>query len=223
MSKKYLFVSIFLIAIFAFGITFSFLFLSDRLTKIESRVSSIISQQGVVEEVSPDNEVDNQEDGCGEKCKEEISKSVSSAIAKITPTMVTASKPAAAVTTKTGGTTYIPMGTTYTTTSTDWYTINDTAVYIDLINDYSAEATVSWEASLKVAHGNGQAYARLWDDTNKIAVNGSELTTINNSSYTLVSSGNLPFWRGRNLYKVQVKSLNSFEVTETGGKIKISY
>jgi hypothetical protein len=127
------------------------------------------------------------------------------------------------VTEESHGTTYIPLGTTATTTSTDWVTVEDSATYIDLINDYGKNATVSWQASLKVAHGNGQAFARLYDDTNKIAVNGSEISTTNNASFEQVSSGNLPFWRGRNLYKVQIKSLNSFEVTYSGGKIKVSY
>jgi hypothetical protein len=127
------------------------------------------------------------------------------------------------VTKESHGTTYIPLGTTATTTSTDWVTVEDSATYIDLINDYGKNATASWQASLKVAHGNGQAFARLYDDTNKIAVDGSEISTTNNASFEQVSSGNLPFWRGRNLYKVQIKSLNSFEVTYSGGKIKVSY
>jgi hypothetical protein len=66
-------------------------------------------------------------------------------------------------------------------------------------------------------------FARLYDSTNKIAVSGSELTTINNVSYQHVSSPQLALWRGRNLYKVQVKSLNGFEITYSGGKIKITY
>jgi len=76
---------------------------------------------------------------------------------------------------------------------------------------------------LKVDHGNGQVFVRLWDDTNKITVNGSEMSTVNNADYKLVTTGDIPFWQGRNLYKVQIKSLNSFVVSYTGGKIRISY
>jgi len=115
------------------------------------------------------------------------------------------------------------MGTSFSTTSTSWTEIPDSGVYIDLLNDYGDKATVSWETSLKVAHGNGKSYARLYDNTNKIAVDFSELSTEKNANYQQVSSGNLPFWRGRNLYKVQIKSLNSFEITYSGGKIKIIY
>ncbi|KKQ37362.1 MAG: hypothetical protein US53_C0020G0015, partial [Candidatus Woesebacteria bacterium GW2011_GWA1_37_7] len=120
-------------------------------------------------------------------------------------------------------TTYIPMGSSTIVTSTDWVDVPDSGVYIDLERDYGKSAKVSWEASLKVAHGNGKAFARLYDDTNKIAVDYSEITTENNVNFKQLSSGNLPFWRGRNLYKVQLKSLNSFEITYGGGKIKVSY
>jgi hypothetical protein len=120
-------------------------------------------------------------------------------------------------------TSFIPLDGTKTTTSTDWETIEDSAVWIDLINDYGSGATVTWSASLKVAHGNGQAYARIWDDTNKIAVGGSELLTTNNVSFETKESGGLPLWAGRNLYKVQIKSLNGFEVTYSGGKMRVSH
>ncbi|OGM74644.1 hypothetical protein A2382_01660 [Candidatus Woesebacteria bacterium RIFOXYB1_FULL_38_16] len=120
-------------------------------------------------------------------------------------------------------TSYISLGDTYTTTSTSWVDVPGSEVYIDLVNDYSQKATVTWSASLKVAHSNGQAFARLYDATNKIALINSELTTINNAAYSQVTSGNLALWRGKNLYKIQVKSLNSFETTVTGGRIKITY
>jgi hypothetical protein len=120
-------------------------------------------------------------------------------------------------------TSYITMGDTYSVTSTSWVDIPGSEVYIDLANDYGENATVTWSASLKVAHANGQAFARLYDATNKIAVDGSELTTTNNADYEQKFSGNLPLWRGKNLYKVQLKSLNSFEITYTSGKIKVSY
>lgn len=76
---------------------------------------------------------------------------------------------------------------------------------------------------MKVAHGNGQAYARLFDVTHGIAVAGSEISTTNNSSYLRVNSGNLGLWAGRNVYRVQLKSLNSFEITYTGGRIRITH
>lgn len=157
--------------------------------------------------------------------KSEVAALVSQILAEITPAptitakITTQSQPTLKVT----KTAYIPLGTTFTTTATDWVDVVDSGVYIDLEKEYGTSATVSWEIYLKVAHGNGQAFARLYDDTNKIAVDFSELLTTNNVASTLVSSKNLPFWKGRNLYKIQIKSLNSFEVTGSGAKIKVQY
>ena len=120
-------------------------------------------------------------------------------------------------------TSYITMGGTSTTTSTNWIDVPGSGIYIDLAHDYSLSAYITFAATLKVAHGNGQAFVRLYDATNNIAVTGSELTTINNATDTQVISSRLNLWSGNNLYKVQIKSLNSFEITYTNGKIKISY
>lgn len=124
---------------------------------------------------------------------------------------------------KTQKTSYITMGTSFATTSSDWVEVPDSSVYIDLANDYSLSAYVTWDTSLKVAHGNGAAYARLYDATNNIAVQGSELVVANSAVATPVFSGKLELWRGNNLYKVQIRSLNGFEVTASGGRVKVVY
>ena len=160
---------------------------------------------------------------CNQSCRDEIAKAVSDALSDIPSTTTETIIEKETIVTGSQGTDYIPMGTSATTTSTDWINVDDSAIYIDLEDDYGDDATVSWEASLKVAHGNGKAFARLYDDTNKIAVDFSELSAENNVEFSQKSSGKLPFWKGRNLYKVQIKSLNSFEVTYSGGKIKVSY
>ena len=157
---------------------------------------------------------------CDLVCEENIDEAISEAIATLSATKQEVVKYVQDTSVKT---TYIPMGSSTIVTSTDWVDVPDSGVYIDLEKDYGKSAKVSWEASLKVAHGNGKAFARLYDDTNKIAVDYSEITTENNVNFKQLSSGNLPFWRGRNLYKVQLKSLNSFEITYGGGKIKVSY
>jgi hypothetical protein len=224
MNKKQTFFWTILIVVIASSTAYSFKYLFNRLRNVETKLDKILTTPQITDNDGGKNNLQTQEtysvDSCGESCKKIVSDIVSKAIASVSSTTKIIEKK---TTTKSFGTVYVPMGTSYTTTATDWYTIDDTGVYINLENDYGASAKVSWEALLKVAHGNGQAYARLWDDTNKIAVMGSELTSINNSEYQFVSSGNIPFWKGRNLYKVQVKSLNSFEVFITGGKIRITY
>ncbi|QQS39458.1 hypothetical protein IPM62_02505 [Candidatus Woesebacteria bacterium] len=120
-------------------------------------------------------------------------------------------------------TSYIPLGSSAGSTSTNWFTINDASSYIDLKNDFNMDAYVTFEASLKVLHGNGQAFARLWDDTNKIAVTGSEISTSNNADFQHVKSTRIYLWNGNNNYKVQIKSLNGYEVTISDSKVKIVY
>lgn len=120
-------------------------------------------------------------------------------------------------------TSYISLGSTAATSSTSWVDVPGSEVYIDLANDYGDDAKVSWETTLSVAHDNGTAYARLFDATHGIAVDASELSVKDTDTLTFVSSGSLSLWSGRNLYKAQIRSLNSFEVTYSGGKIKISH
>jgi hypothetical protein len=222
MNKKIVISGALIILVLITAFSASSIYLFRKLQAVETKLAGLNALP--LKSVNQDKTDDLQEnafvDSCGESCRKTVSEIVAGAIATVSSTTKVIEKTS---TSKSAGTAYIPMGTSYTTTSTGWYTIDDTAVYINLENDYGVGAKVSWEALLKVAHANGQAYARLWDDTNKIAVDGSEITTINNSEYRFVSTGVIPFWRGRNLYKVQVKSLNSFEVSITGAKIRISY
>jgi hypothetical protein len=222
-EKKTPFLLVFVVILLFFIVGAVTFYFYVRVNSLENKIESAgnVSEEGK-EITGLDSSTTQKEGECGIECQNYINSVVSRAIATISSsTKETVIEKE--VTTKTPKTSYINMGTTYTTTSTDWYTLDDTAVYIDLVKEYGEAAKVSWEALLRVAHGNGQAYARLWDDTNKIAVDGSELTTINNSTYQFVSTTSLPFWRGRNLYKIQIKSLNSFEVTITDAKIKIMY
>ena len=73
----------------------------------------------------------NNPDSCGDACKAEIQKEVKQVISSITP-IIQKSEVAKTQTSVKSGVTYIPMGSTYDSTSTDWYTIDDTATYIDL-------------------------------------------------------------------------------------------
>lgn len=118
---------------------------------------------------------------------------------------------------------HITLGSSYSSFSTSWVDVPDSSAYIDLVNDYDENAYVSFESSLKVAHGNGIAYARLYDSTNQVAVANSEISVTDASDYEFVKAENLPLWRGNNLYKVQIKSLNGFEVFISNARIKITY
>jgi len=169
-------------------------------------------------------------DQCGEECEiqfkdykkqiEEIvarnSKSETVKTVTITPAPVITAKPKSQ-------TAYIPIAGPLSSTSKDWYDLAGTDFYLNFNTDYGKSAYANWDASLKVKDGNGTVYARIYDVTNKIAVNGSEISVSNKGDLTQVISGGLSLWSGNNLYRIQLKSLNGFEVTFGSGRIKIIY
>lgn len=165
-------------------------------------------------------------DECGEICKKQIADSVANAISTISAaskeTIKTVIQTPTPVKAK-AQTAYIPIAGPITTTSSDWYDLSGTEFYLNFNTDYGKTAYANWDTSLKIKDGNGTVYARIYDVTNKIAVNGSEVSISNKGDLTQVVSGGLSFWAGNNLYRVQLKSLNGFEVTFGSGRIKIIY
>ncbi len=153
---------------------------------------------------------------CRDRIKEDVLMSLPEQTATPAPTIV---RQSVAPTQK--STSFIPLGVAAATTSMDWIDVETSGFSLDLAQDYGNDAVVSFEAFLKVAHSNGKAYARLFDKTHGMAVAGSEVSVENTDTSTLVTTMNLPIWAGRNNYKVQIKSLNSFEVTYDGGRLKI--
>jgi hypothetical protein len=195
-------------------------FLLVRISKIESFLANLPSRVGTVageSQTLTQNEIDT----CGDECKKIVEELISRAVSTISATSKTSIKPTV-IKQEGKRTAYIPLAGPITSTSTDWTDAAGTDVYIDLVNDYGKSTWVSWEAFLKIANGNGQAYARLYDVTHGIAVNGSEVSVASGVS-TQVVSGELKFWSGKNLYRVQIKSLNSFVATFESGRIKINY
>ena len=161
-------------------------------------------------------------DKCGEDCKKQIEEII--AKSKVEVTSAVTISPVPIVTTQTRSqTAYIPIAGPITTTSSDWYDAPGTEFYLNFNTDYGQTAYANWDASLKVKDGNGAVYARLYDVTNKIAVNGSEIAVSSKGDLTQAISGGLSFWAGNNQYRVQLKSLNGFEVTFGGGRVKIIY
>lgn len=166
--------------------------------------------------------------GCDEECqkliKSEVSKAVASASASTKVDAVTTSVPKVATTTiQKPQVSYVPFGSDASTTSISWVDAPANEVSFDLASDYSTGAKASWEASLRVDNANGAAFARIFDVTHGIAVDGSEILVTNKSDFQRISSGNINLWNGRNVYRIQVKSLNSSQIFYSGGKIRISY
>lgn len=204
-------------------LTSGFLYLFWRMSKLEkfangnvSLIASAIPSPIVEASMGPSA---SPSDGCGASCQDFIKQEVETAIAgesaKLTP------KPFAK-TTVTKQTTYIPISTSFSTQSTDWKDVPGSEVYIDLANDFSNDAYVTWEACLSIANASGTADARLFDKTHGIAVQAS-LVSVSSSDVTQVKSGQIYPWSGNNQYIVQIKSLNSNLATFSSGRIKVVY
>jgi len=160
---------------------------------------------------------------CGATCQQLIDEKIAQAIATLS----------GKETTKEGKTTektttqetaqpqvlYIPLGGGGSTISRDWADIGNAEVYLD-INDYPNLEKAYFEGFIKVKHGNGKVFARLYDVTHSIGVQGSDIDSTS-ENFTLVESGTLNFWQGKNLYRVQVKSLNGYDAYIDSGRIKL--
>jgi len=118
--------------------------------------------------------------------------------------------------------TYLNLNGASTIQSTDWTDIKSTDAWINLEGEYGVAAYVDWEAAIKTSSSGSKVFVRLYDATHNIAVNGSELES-NSTVSVRVASGRLYFWRGQNIYRVQIKSLNGLDATFDGGRIKIVY
>ncbi|MFH1971138.1 MAG: hypothetical protein ABIJ05_02010 [Patescibacteria group bacterium] len=216
-NKTYLFLIILVILFFS---GFGYIFF--KIQNLNEAISSISPKQALTNKNEENIAIPSLENNCSEDCKKEIEDRISQAISTVsaTKTIIPTSTAVTKTETKIA---YIPLSGPITSTSTGWVDAAGTDIYIDLVNDYGKNAKVSWEAFLKVAYGNGQVFARLYDATHGIGVDGSEISLVGTEVSTQVSSGNLNLWKGRNLYRVQIKSLNSFEVTFGSGRIKITY
>lgn len=157
-------------------------------------------------------------DVCGKECRSAIEEIVSGSVATIS---ALPKNTQVVQTTSKFQTTYIPLGSAFSTNKTDWAGGTSSDFYL-VKEDYGSNAYFSWEPSIKVGYGGGKVSARIFDVTNGIAVDGSEVSTTSQSS-TQISSGALNFWSGRNLYRVQIKSLNEWDVFYDSGRLKAYY
>lgn len=161
-------------------------------------------------------------DSCGTVCQQTIDEKVSQAMATVSGKETikeTKAVEKAVKETSQAKVIYIPLGGSGSTASTSWADVGNAEVYFN-IDDYQNVDRIYFEGFIKVKNGNGKAFARLYDVTHSIGVQGSDIETIN-ENFTMVESGTLSFWRGKNLYRVQVKSLNGYDAYIDSGRIKI--
>jgi len=164
------------------------------------------------------------ESQCLDECQKIIDQKISEALAKI-PTQKPEKTMSVIVPTSAPATQakaiYIPLVTEGTTVSTSWVDIVPSEFYFNLA-DYPGATQVRFICYLQALHGSAKVYARLYDQTNKRAVDYSQLET-QNDSYTLLESSGITIWRGNNQYTVQLKSENGTQVLLKEAKLKIIF
>ena len=170
----------------------------------------------------PSNEVTKNEvtyvDQCGEECQKYISDKVAELQSdKVVTPKPTAKPGIAKVKTRREEVLTIPGEGSGSTM--DWIDITATNFYFDT-KDYPGLTEVYFEAKMKLLNGNGYGYVRLYDVTNGIAINGSENNT-NSQSEVWTKSQKVYFWAGKNLVRVQAKSLTVDTVVYTQGRLRI--
>jgi hypothetical protein len=120
---------------------------------------------------------------------------------------------------KTTQVSYLPIVGNGSTLETDWVNVYGTDFYFDK-KDFPGFKKAYFEANLKLFNGNGKAYARLYDVTHGVGVQGSGVET-KSQLPELVVSGEVSLWEGKNLYRVQIKSLTADTAIYETGRLKI--
>ena len=73
---------------------------------------------------------------------------------------------------------------------------------------------------MKLVNGSGAAWVRIQDITHSITVINSEVQTSSQTTAN-VTSDLLNFWAGRNLYRIQARSITADTAVFEGGRIKV--
>lgn len=167
--------------------------------------------------------------GCDSQCQAYVDTKISEALAlkttKPTPTPTTTATPTPKsvviplVKSKVRNTSYLPILGSGSTTANDWADISGTEFYFDK-SVYPGLVEVRLEGTIGLLNGNGVAYFRLFDATHGIGVQGSDIKTSNQSS-SAIESGEISFWSGKNLIRVQAKSLTADTAVFYGGRLRI--
>jgi hypothetical protein len=106
-----------------------------------------------------------------------------------------------------------------TTMSNDWVNLAGTEFYFNPA-DYPGLVEVYFEANIRLYNGNGMAYVQLFNATSGVGVQGSDIQT-NSQIDTVVTSGKVTFWAGKNLIRVQAKSLTADTAIFSSGRLRI--
>ncbi len=158
-------------------------------------------------------------DQCGEDCRRYIDSKITLPKPSPTPTSTPRVVYQTAPKSKTRTVSYVTVPGSGSTVARDWTTLTGSEFYFNPA-DYPGLVAVYFEANMKLMTGSGMAYVRLYDSTHGIGVQGSDASTQVGAD-TVVESGNISFWQGKNLIKVQIKSLTTESAIYNSGRLRI--
>jgi len=111
-------------------------------------------------------------------------------------------------------------GTGGSNNSAVWKDVVGSDFYLDKA-DYPGLVEAYFESNVRLINGSGMAMVQLVDVTHGITVQGADAMGTNSNTDTIIVSGKLNFWAGKNLYRVQIKSLTSEMAVYNSGRLKI--
>lgn len=116
---------------------------------------------------------------------------------------------------------YIPLGSGGSTSATDWTSVDNLDVIIDPA-DYPGYKSMRLEVSLRTFQGNGQAYARLYNNDDGLAIPTSEVSTTS-QDYNWQNSATFKLNSGKKTYKIQLKTLTGYEASVQSARIRVNF
>lgn len=116
---------------------------------------------------------------------------------------------------------YINFGNGGTTSATSWTDVSGAEITFDAAN-YPGVKAFYFQANLKSDAPDRATFARIFDATHSVGVQGSEMSFAGLTS-KLTESGSLTFLSSRLTLRVQIHSLNVNLATIEGPKIRIVF
>ncbi len=205
MERKWLIIFLVVIGL-NLGIIDYFVFFGGNLRNPDSKVAgnAVVNNQDINDLKSRVSEIENQE-----KKVEEIT-----VIPTKTKTVITQTIG------KSKHISYVPISGGFGKVAYDWTDVPASEFYFNK-TDYDGLQEIKFESNMKLVNGNGMAYVRLFDVTHGVAVTGSQVET-GNQDNTVVTSTALNFMDGKNLIRVQIKSLTADTTLFNSGRLVIT-
>lgn len=122
---------------------------------------------------------------------------------------------------RTGSEQLVTISASGTTSETGWTAVPGSEITFNKAN-YSGALKMYFQASLSSDASDRTVYARLYDKTHGIGIQGSEISTKSVTS-VLVQSNALNFYSGNLSLQVQIKSLNGNIASILNPRIRVVY